>query len=100
HSHRHPPSFPTRRSSDLPLGAERIRQRIRDRAEQEAVVIIHELAAAADPQQVVIGELRAADLVRELQTLRPFDLDRRNREKQRTDRKSTRLNSSHLVISY
>ena len=66
------------------LGAEGLGQMIRHRTEHEAMVIARELSAAADAQQVVVVEVLLADRAAELQPLRPFDLDRRDREKQRS----------------
>ena len=54
------------------------------RAEHEAVVISREPSAAADAQHVVIVEIGLADRASELQPLRPFDFDRRDREEQRS----------------
>ena len=49
------------------------------------MMIGRELSAAADAQQGVIVEFRiASDGASELEPLRPLDLDRRDREKQRS----------------
>src|SRR5207249_9837453 len=96
-AHSHP--FPTRRSSDL-----RILQDHRDRA-------------AADPLHLVVGLLqeivaveedRAADDARGRPRHEADDAQARHAlaragladEAERLDRKSTRLNSSHVSISY
>ena len=55
----------------------------RHRAEHETVMIGREPAAAADAQHVVVVEFGLADRAAEFEPLRPFDLDRRHREKQR-----------------
>ena len=49
----------------------------------EAMVEVGEPAAAAGPQHLRIAELLLADGTDELEALRPFHLDRRNRQEQR-----------------
>ena len=56
----------------------------RHRAEHEAMMVGREPAAAAEAQHVVVAEFGLADRASEFEPLRPFDLDRRYREKQRS----------------
>ena len=56
----------------------------RHRTEHETVMVGREPAAAADAQHVVVAEFGLADRAPEFETLWPFDLDRRYREKQRS----------------
>src|SRR5205814_10182739 len=74
--HRDPPSYPTRRSSDLPLEHGSFAEQRID-------------PDAADDEQCVDGSAQGAER-------RVGD----ESETRRGDRKSTRLNSSHLGISY
>ncbi len=66
------------------LGAELVGQIVRHRAEQKAPVVAGVFAAAADAQQIVVIEFGLVGVGSELQPLRPFDLDRRHRQKQRS----------------
>src|SRR5207249_12078240 len=92
HAHRHLRdlhSFPTRRSSDL-IDVRQCRDRIGRRAgiDQLTERRIH-------ASEIAVGRLRAPEdvsVIEEVETLQP--------EQNRTDRKSTRLNSSHVSISY
>ncbi len=57
---------------------------IRDRTEQEAAMILLEPAAATDPQHLIIVDVGIrADGAAEFLTLRPFEFDRGDSEKQR-----------------
>src|SRR5699024_12671939 len=87
HVSRHPsrlPSFPTRRSSDLPVAVQLVSRGVSPRRERQLgipLAVAPELAHGSDPH-----------------------LDRRIVRKDHSarseDRKSTRLNSSHVSISY
>src|SRR5207244_11861569 len=90
-----PPSFPTRRSSDLSAnrlvdGAELLdRERVGDELERDAATV--EVGARARDRRLEdLGVVEREALGRKL----------RHREPSRADRKSTRLNSSHQIISY
>src|SRR5205807_3625432 len=86
------PSFPTRRSSDLEKHAQRhvTHQMARDAFLQQPAIpidiVLPRLAA-------IIGAHREVPILRDFQLAAFSQLER-------VDRKSTRLNSSHLVISY
>src|SRR5205807_10221812 len=82
--HRHRPSLPTRRSSDLPVAPVR-----RRRPRSQLPVVEHEHGAARRP---------AGPQLRPQQG--PGDPEVEGQLADGLDRKSTRLNSSHLVISY
>ena len=56
----------------------------RHRAEHETVMVGCEPAAAADAQHVAIVEFGLSDRAPKLEPLRPFDLDRRHRQEQRS----------------
>src|SRR5205807_4134956 len=98
--HRVLPSFPTRRSSDL----DRIRVRLLAVARDEVGTDRHRLDELAE----AINQILDIELAIMLETYRE-DLVLKNRTAERLatigqfaasiDRKSTRLNSSHLVIS-
>src|SRR5205807_6653661 len=87
--HTHPPSFPTRRSSDLKPGGKR-----------PAIGLQIKLpcTSMADVKSRYGAELRQARFFIRTRSLRPADT--LVRLEAQLDRKSTRLNSSHLVISY
>src|SRR5205814_10183467 len=85
--HPHSPTFPTRRSSDLHREAQQAhggarRERVQDRGRRRARGSVGEPFAVA-PR----GDRDEADL-------------HHLAEREQQDRKSTRLNSSHLGISY
>src|SRR5205807_10350385 len=83
-------SFPTRRSSDLGHIIARAFSRIRRR---------HQHTKRKQNENCRLGRWHAARGWRQPHRLR-LRRKRRRLLRQRTDRKSTRLNSSHLVISY
>src|SRR5690606_41293077 len=95
HSSRHHPAplpSPTRRSSDLhPAGLHRVLEHVElgltglRRGDQEIVAVLHKTFAQPGDEVAKIGvhEIGAAD-----------------RQNEAQDRKSTRLNSSHVKISY
>src|SRR5437868_1856974 len=57
---------------------------VRNRTKQEAAVILLERAAAADPQYLIVVDLGIrADDAAKFVTLRPFEFDRGDRQKQR-----------------
>src|ERR1700682_95435 len=56
----------------------------RHRAEHETMMKLCELSAAANPQKVAIVEFRLPDRASSFQPLRPLDLDRGDRKKQRS----------------
>src|SRR5207253_9442526 len=86
------PSFPTRRSSDLDLAAVELDDLAGDReAEAGASLAARRLRA---PLLVGREQLRQVVLRDPLAGVGDRDDDRR------VDRKSTRLNSSHVAISY
>ncbi len=66
------------------LGAEFLGKMSGHRAEHETVMIRRVLSAAADRQDIVDVEIRPADGATDFDPLRPFDLDRRDREEQRS----------------
>src|SRR5205807_10615936 len=95
--HHHLPSFPTRRSSDLCDTA--LREAFpRQRASRDSIRDSGNAHADGTALYLrVIGETRS----RADNPLAKFAFDRKQRQISREgDRKSTRLNSSHLVISY
>src|SRR5207249_10438497 len=81
------PSFPTRRSSDL--GRDAQRQRGQDRRLEDARGADQGNAGAVDRE--ALGQLEGPQ---------PLSLPAPGGMQQRPDRKSTRLNSSHVSISY
>src|SRR5205814_4555373 len=87
-------SFPTRRSSDLLLGE--LGRRIAEAVQEHEP----EAALLAGPELGAVALAAAASLASEL----PFVIVRKEAKgygtENRLDRKSTRLNSSHLGISY
>src|SRR5699024_12629045 len=91
--HRSLPPFPTRRSSDLAPGS-------------SACINVMEIRPTLTPEMELIDEMDYSDidsmLARKIQQLMIFFSllipDMSNEEEQ--DRKSTRLNSSHVSISY
>src|SRR5207248_8182268 len=89
-----PPSFPTRRSSDLVVDADAVLRR-------DAV---HLRKAERPRLRLPLGALLAVDLVRYDDPLSPgLSHDAGGgtvSRKDPRDRKSTRLNSSHRTISY
>src|SRR5207244_11061389 len=91
-------SFPTRRSSDLPLNAldgYEVLERAPHNREPGAVENIAQAEAAVRPEGEEKGEEdeQAGAQVAE-------ELSERHRPAGGPDRKSTRLNSSHQIISY
>src|SRR5205807_8796940 len=92
-------SFPTRRSSDLPYLPDALPRHAHERADFlerhglaalfEAVVEIEDFALA---RRQILLEDAVDELTHQLAVSLLLDLA--------ADRKSTRLNSSHLVISY
>src|SRR5205807_5507844 len=95
-----PDSFPTRRSSDLPFGQVTYLLGQRDLAR----LIAHKrrkrlLDSFLQPREsFLIGELPPLNIDARATN---YELDYEHRfSPSRLDRKSTRLNSSHLVISY
>src|SRR5438874_9943843 len=84
---RYRPSFPTRRSSDLLGQRLHLRRQRAGAVEQLAhqFLVVDELPAARRP---LPGRRRRSDAVRQ------------QRETDERDRKSTRLNSSHVETSY
>src|SRR5699024_12727938 len=88
HPRRYPHSFPTRRSSDLPVALGR--QRLNPSLDRSGHRIKNKFRRPHN-----IGP------VRELGTA-PFTTGRERQDRRRChrDRKSTRLNSSHVSISY
>src|SRR5205814_2835241 len=94
HPHRHLPSFPTRRSSDLNV----IRRFDFTRADPVGVL--------RDGVRILRNEIAIKRLAAWIVKLRPLILSSRDhvaqddRREAAVDRKSTRLNSSHLGISY
>src|SRR5436190_18607146 len=81
--HRYLPSFPTRRSSDL-FGGGTVRKNM---------AMLKMLEARGCRQHVRVGDKRRLKVERRHIADRPG-------EQHAEDRKSTRLNSSHTVISY
>src|SRR5699024_11496879 len=88
-SHRHLPSFPTRRSSDLDSAAARITAR------RKIPFILLFFITIPAPKTVLIY-IYAPERVSIGSNLSFYS----PRTKCRLDRKSTRLNSSHVSISY
>src|SRR5207249_12164713 len=89
--HRDLHSFPTRRSSDLEVFLHSRRDRLRRAVRHHRV----EQAVAARPVDFVLGEpqpLPAVSIISQVE----INFERPAAE----DRKSTRLNSSHVSISY
>src|SRR5207248_11037840 len=94
-AHRHPPSFPTRRSSDLSAASGAVGAVAGQLAKRAGARVVG-IAGGADKCRWVEAELgfdacidhRASDLGAALDRACP------------KDRKSTRLNSSHRTISY
>src|SRR5205807_10005679 len=81
-AHPTPHSFPTRRSSDLPHRRGRPRLRGREAQDQADYCL-------GKPQEPALGPSH-----------RGASEGSEHRDRAAQDRKSTRLNSSHLVISY
>src|SRR5205807_10141955 len=89
-----PPSFPTRRSSDLAFGCHRFLRKCRERGVTRGILVREGFARAAEQHRgarLTLGNLGR----RQLSPVHLLEIDELAR-----DRKSTRLNSSHLVISY
>src|SRR5439155_26603222 len=86
-------SFPTRRSSDLPFSVRRIlpphAQRHGPKAMKEGVELGRLRTIRRKLPSLLLNRLNEAE-----QVIRTFG------DNQRQDRKSTRLNSSHVAISY
>src|SRR5205807_7624619 len=98
--HRSLPSFPTRRSSDLLWHCHRRFQKTSSRAIDPDGNGATVLAGGAE---VLIGHPHCAtiaDRERRSSYKRRTNLQPRKSARMFLDRKSTRLNSSHLVISY
>src|SRR5205807_3668878 len=98
--HRDLHSFPTRRSSDLEFRAvnenvQSLESALTRRVEQIASIILpaHATESAAQFQKIEDG----IDAIRASESVNHRLFDSLHEE---LDRKSTRLNSSHLVISY
>src|SRR5690606_41652328 len=92
-------SFPTRRSSDLgrEYGEGGIRMPRRSWAARSGPTVQVERM----PVDTRTTEQQLADLDREIEEWRlRAEIEKRKRERPSTDRKSTRLNSSHVKISY
>src|SRR5687768_18292292 len=83
------PTFPTRRSSDLRGRARSLAEHARARDGATLAGIL--AATAGAPVSLALAERRRR---------RPWDGDALQAWLARTDRKSTRLNSSHGYISY
>src|SRR5204862_652893 len=90
---RHLSSFPTRRSSDLNAsdGSDRTIRRVADNVSRSVI-------PRALPPAPSTGSCRFDDAGRAQATRRPLQAS--NAARARADRKSTRLNSSHVEISY
>src|SRR5690606_40722866 len=89
--------FPTRRSSDLMLGAGGIR------AELDRDFSVRLAPTTLEEARTMIEEVRATQLVAGYRNLPLGDLEALARcivQFSSLDRKSTRLNSSHVKISY
>src|SRR5205814_10498515 len=93
YAQRHPTSFPTRRSSDL-RQSEKHRP---DHDRQRRVLVILDLLA--DRERNELGDDPEGDAEDDQTEQRVGERDQ-ERVQSRRDRKSTRLNSSHLGISY
>src|SRR5205807_10578722 len=95
-ANRHPHSFPTRRSSDLEVvGDQRIGRKVEAQRRVPRLVQLQQQPAADDAGKA--GSLR--DRQRDVAAVaEQHGLGME--EVEAADRKSTRLNSSHLVISY
>src|SRR5690606_39659746 len=88
-AHRAPPSFPTRRSSDLSHGT----GAIRDAADADDRQFAAQVAVeAGNNRRALVAHRNAAQASGFFAVRTTFDT--------LTDRKSTRLNSSHVKISY
>src|SRR5439155_25096324 len=83
-------SFPTRRSSDLVARA--------DDLDSDAMELLQQLAALDEGAEDEIGQ--RAVLVEQPSELFAIDRDVAHRLRRDRDRKSTRLNSSHVASSY
>src|SRR5207253_4864942 len=96
---RHLRSFPTRRSSDLRRDAWReLGERAEIALDRRQIVDLVLLDDAADR---VLSRLENAGLGgNRHRLLQPADLQRKVERALLPDRKSTRLNSSHVAISY
>src|SRR5205807_7219809 len=93
-----PHSFPTRRSSDLP--AARCGGIAVEQESERPVARIRFLRVLGDFKLLRIFSSRVNAFSDLGPWCRPVDIGQRLIEEQPGDRKSTRLNSSHLVISY
>src|SRR5205807_10093084 len=88
-------SFPTRRSSDLnPFFVEELVQALID----FNCLSVHDGRAVLDSTEVDIPESVQGTILARVDRLQPAE--RGLLQRAAVDRKSTRLNSSHLVISY
>src|SRR5205814_10735275 len=89
-------SFPTRRSSDLNVLRPEIRRQVADGGFEGGFGHTHQVVALHRFFGAVVGQRQdcaAARLLEQRQS-------RARESDERADRKSTRLNSSHLGISY
>src|SRR5207249_6310994 len=93
-------SFPTRRSSDLSrpspgaLGKRPITEEDAEQAGADQLKVVLLLEKGWNP---LLRGSAPSDLAQPASHFEPVEADR---GRQRTDRKSTRLNSSHVSISY
>src|SRR5690606_41432165 len=96
---RHPPSFPTRRSSDLDAGDLPAELEAEEDRERDVGAIEHDLQAEPQPGLAAAEHVAEDGVVGEREG-RGKDADADIGRHRLVDRKSTRLNSSHVKISY
>src|SRR5205807_4358880 len=96
--HRGLPSFPTRRSSDLDFQMVRALLKSYEGTPRDAVLFFKDAIAERKFNNEVAAHYGLVAALLRAQDFKGAQAELAELEK--TDRKSTRLNSSHLVISY